>query len=357
MPAPHKAVPPGAKDQVARLLTLVPYLHSHPQVRLDETARAVGSTPEQVVKDLGVLFMCGLPGGYPDDLIDVDLDALEDPEEGGLRLEGVIRISNADYLARPLRLTPTEATAIIVALRAMRGTAPADTREVVDRALAKLEAAAGASTSGRPLVEPGEDDDADATRLRASLEDAVARGRQVRLTYYVPARDEESERVVDPRGVVTSGGVAYLDAWCHSAEAPRLFRLDRIHEAAVLDSPVETAPEPPRDLSDGLFQRSQETTLVTLLLQPQARWVVEYYQVEQVRPGADGTVEVDMQVADERWVRRLLMRLAPYARVLSPPELDTDFRATAQETLSLYSSGGQPIRRRLGSEQHQREEL
>jgi proteasome accessory factor C len=339
----NRPAPSGAKDQVARLLTLVPYLHSHPQVRLDETARAVGSTPEQVVKDLGVLFMCGLPGGYPDDLIDVDLDALEDTEEGGLRLEGVIRVSNADYLARPLRLTPTEATAIIVALRALRGTASPDTREVVDRALAKLEAAAGASTGRTPLVEPGEDDDAGATRLRASLEDAVARGRQVRLTYYVPARDEESERVVDPRGVVTSNGVPYLDAWCHSAEAPRLFRLDRIHEAAVLDSPVETAPEPPRDLSDGLFQRSQQTTLVTLALQPQARWVVEYYQVEQVRqatgPGSDGTLEVDMQVADERWLRRLLMRLAPHARVVSPPELDADFRSIAQRTLSLYAPG------------------
>jgi proteasome accessory factor C len=138
--------------------------------------------------------------------------------------------------------------------------------------------------------------------------------------------------------VVTSAGVAYLDAWCHSAEAPRLFRLDRIHEAVVLDSAVETAPEPPRDLSDGLFQRSQETTLVTLSLQPQARWVVEYYQVEQVRPGPDGTVEVDLLVADQRWLRRLLMRLAPYAHVLSPPELDIDFRATAQRTLSLYTS-------------------
>jgi proteasome accessory factor C len=292
-----------------------------------------------VVKDLGVLFMCGLPGGYPDDLIDVDLDALEDPESGEPRLEGLIRVSNADYLARPLRLSPTEATAIIVALRAMRGTAGPDTREVVDRALAKLEAAAGASTQiGAPLVEPGEEDDAETSRLRASLEDAVGRQRQVRLTYYVPARDEESERVVDPRGVVTSAGVAYLDAWCHSAESPRLFRLDRIHEAEVLDSPVETAPEPPRDLSDGLFHRSQATTRVTLLLQPQARWVVEYYQVEAVRPQRDGTIEVDMLVADERWLRRLLMRLAPLARVLSPPELDADFRATAQRTLSLYAT-------------------
>ena len=107
----------GAKDQVARLLTLVPYLHARDSVRLDEAAVALGVSPHQLLKDLKVLLMCGLPGGYPDDLIDVDLDALEDP--GG---DGVIRISNADYLARPLRLTPTEASAVIVALRALRNT-------------------------------------------------------------------------------------------------------------------------------------------------------------------------------------------------------------------------------------------
>jgi proteasome accessory factor C len=334
----QKAAASGAKDQVARLLTLVPYLHSHPEVRLDQTAAAVGSTPEQVVKDLGVLFMCGLPGGFPDDLIDVDLEALEDPEDGAPRLEGVIRVSNADYLARPLRLTPTEASAIIVALRALRSGAGDDPREVVDRALAKLEAAAAASTPA-PRVEPGEEEDAAAARLRVMLDDAVARQRQVRLTYYVPARDEESERVVDPRGVVTRAGVAYLDAWCHSAEAPRLFRLDRIHEAALLDSPVETAPQPPRDLSDGLFQRSEDTTLVTLRLQPQARWVVEYYSVADARRGPGGTIDVDMPVADQRWLTRLLMRLAPHATVVSPAELGQDFRETARRTLQRYSSG------------------
>ena len=76
-------------------------------LRVDTAADDLGVTPVQLVKDLKVLFMCGLPGGYPDDLIDVDLDALEG--------EGMIRVTNADYLARPLRLSPTEATAIIVA--------------------------------------------------------------------------------------------------------------------------------------------------------------------------------------------------------------------------------------------------
>ena len=111
-------VPVSAKDQVARLLTLVPYLHAHGEVRVDDAAKALGVDPDQLFRDLKVLFMCGLPGGYPDDLIDVDIDALEGPE--GVRGDAVIRVSNADYLRRPLRLSPTEASAVIVALRALR---------------------------------------------------------------------------------------------------------------------------------------------------------------------------------------------------------------------------------------------
>jgi proteasome accessory factor C len=328
--------PSGAKDQVARLLTLVPFLHSHGQVRLDEAAAALGVSPEQLLGDLKVLLMCGLPGGYPDDLIDVDLDALEGPEA-----DGVIRVSNADYLSRPLRLSPTEATAIIVALRALRSSAREETREVVDRALGKLEAAAAEGSAARQ-IDPGEEDPdrVDQVRLEADLQDAVARQRQLRLSYFVPSRDEQSERVVDPRGVVSAHGFTYLDAWCHNAEAPRLFRLDRIREAEVLDTAVTTAPEPPRDLSEGLFKQAEDTTLVTLRVDRPARWIVEYYPVEAVRSRRGGALEVDLLVADERWLQRLLLRLAPHARVVSPTELDQAFSRRARETLSLYATPG-----------------
>jgi proteasome accessory factor C len=314
----------AAKDQVARLLRLVPFLHSRGQVSLEEAARVLGVAPDQLDKDLRVLFLCGLPGGYPDDLIDVDLDALEG--------EGVIRVTNADYLARPLRLTPTEATAIIVALRALRNGADAETRVVVDRALAKLEEAAA---GGPGLVDPGEAAP-DILALRAGLDDAVRRQRQVRLTYYVPARDEESDRVVDPHAVVRHHGVDYLDAWCHSAEAPRLFRLDRIHEATVLDSAVTTDQSETRDLSEGIFSSGDEATLVTLALRPEARWVEEYYATEAVRPTADGGSEIDLLVADERWLRRLLLRLTPSARVLSPKNYGEGAAEAARQTLALY---------------------
>jgi proteasome accessory factor C len=327
--------PNSAKAQVVRLLTLVPYLHARGTVRVDDAAADLGVSPHQLVNDLKVLFMCGLPGGYPDDLIDIDLDALES-EEGQVAKDGVIRISNADYLARPLQLSPTEATAIIVALRALRNGAADDTREVVDRTLGKLEAAAAGRVD--PRVDPGADPvNRPGEQWRLPLEGAARDQRQVRLTYYVPSRDEESERVVDPRGLVTAHGFTYLDAYCHSAEAPRLFRLDRIRSATVLDSAIQTAAEAPRDLADGIFRRSPDTTLVTLRLTPAARWITEYYPVEDVRPRDDGGLDVDLLVVDERWLHRLLLRVAPNAQVIAPQEFAEAFTAQAQEALRLYA--------------------
>lgn len=328
----------GARDQVARLLTLVPFLHHRDGVRLEEAAELLGTTPKQVLSDLKVLFLCGLPGGLPDDLIDVDLDAIESGDGDPLG-DGVIRVGNADYLTRPLRLSPTEASAIGVALRTLRETSSGDTAALVDRVLAKIEAAA-ASALGQIDVAPSARDAemVKVANLNRMLQDAAAGRRQVWLTYFAPSRGEVSERVVDPRGVITHGGFAYLDAWCHRAQGERLFRLDRIGEAEVLDREVITEPRPPRDLSSGLFgdPDADDRVLVTLLLDPPALWATEYYPVHEVRPRPDGSAEVDLVIVDRTWLTRLLLRLAPDARVLAPEEFTGSFTAAAEETLRLY---------------------
>ena len=319
----------GAREQVARLLTIVPYLHAQGEVRLDEAAAALGITESQLVKDLRVLFLCGLPGGYPDDLIDVDIDALTAPDG-----DRVIRVSNADYLARPLRLTPTEATAIIVALRALRnGATDAATHEVVDRTLAKLEQAAA---EGAAQIDPGEDAAGPSAALRGTVERAIAEGRQLEIAYFVPARDEESTRVVDPSALQLHRGVEYVAAWCHSAEAPRHFRLDRIRTATLLDTPVTAADAVDLDLSEGFFTPGDDVTTVTLRLRPEARWVTEYYSPVAVRPLEDGGVEADLLVADPRWLDRLLLRLAPYAVLVAPAELAESSASIARTALHLY---------------------
>ncbi len=321
----------GAGAQVARLLALVPYVLTRREVPLDEAAADLGVSTAQVVKDLKVLMFCGWPGYLPGDYIEVDLDALEG--------DGVIRVTNADYLARPLRLTVPEASALIVALRTLRDSADADVVPVVDRTLAKLEAAAedGAVAAGQVDVHLGARERT-LGQLRARLARAVDDTRQVRLTYYVPARDERTDRVVDPLGLVTTQGMTYLDGWCHRAEDRRLFRLDRIEEAIVLDTPADAHPEvEPRDLSAGLFVPSSAHESVLLRLSPRARWVAEYYPVTDVAETADGGLEVRLQVADPQWLHRLVLRLAPDAQVLQPQEFRNDFSTAAQDTLRLYT--------------------
>ncbi|MFT4263309.1 MAG: WYL domain-containing protein [Nocardioides sp.] len=320
----------GSKDQIARLLALVPYLHTHGEVRLAEAARMLGVTERQLTKDLKVLWMCGLPGGMPDDLIDIDMDALEEP--GGDR---IIRIDNADYLARPLKLTPTEATALIVALRALRESATDETREVVDRALGKLEQAAAEAV---PLVHPGAAPDAELARLELTLANAIRAGRQVRISYHVPTRDEESVRVVDPHGLSRAHEAVYLDAWCHSAEAPRWFRVDRIAHAVVLDTPVTSEP-PARDLDADLLGGLLGGAAIhaTLDLAPEALWITEYYPVDTVRAGADGHVEADLRVADARWLVRLALRASPHVRILAPTDITALYQATLRSTAARYA--------------------
>jgi len=319
----------GARDQVARLLALVPYIQAREEVSVQQAATDFGVPPAQILKDLNVLWFCGLPGLGMGDLIEVDMEALEG--------DGVIKVSNADYLRRPLRLDSSEASALLVALRALRETGDETVRPVVDRTLAKLEAAAGDGAALAAQVDvrlsPRE---AEVGRLRTILEDAIVSGVQVRLDYYAPTRDAQTQRVVDPLRVFTAEGHGYLDAWCHLAQGQRLFRIDRISSADVLDSTAEAHEVEPRDPADGVFQGSADDVVATVLLRPQARWVAEYYPVVSTEEAADGALRVRLRVADPVWLRRLLLRLGEYADVEEPAALADDVRRAASAALTLY---------------------
>jgi proteasome accessory factor C len=309
----------------------VPYIQSRREVQLEHAAADFGVKPAQIVKDLNVLWFCGLPGLGMGDLIDVDMDALVG--------EGVIRLSNAEYLTRPLRLDSSEASALIVALRALREGSDDQVRPIVDRTLNKLEAAAGdgAALAARVDIRMPQEPDG-LHRLREQLSRAVDEQRQVRLDYYVPTRDESTERVVDPMRVVTADGNTYLEAYCNLAEDQRLFRLDRISAAEVLDSPVpEHSDLQPRDLAAGLFQPSGDDLLATLRLSSGARWVSEYYPVEETVETQDGGLTVRLRVADPAWLVRLMLRLGSAAELVDPPELAERVRTVAAEALANYS--------------------
>ena len=131
----------GATDQLPRLLSLVPYLLTRPGARLADVARTFGVAEQQVVRDLELVYMCGLPGYFPGDLIEVDITG-----------SGRITLSNADAIGRPLRLSPDEALPLIVGLRMLADLPGLYDRAAVDSALAKLESAAGSAAASSSAV-------------------------------------------------------------------------------------------------------------------------------------------------------------------------------------------------------------
>jgi proteasome accessory factor C len=325
------ARPGGAREQVSRLLALVPYLQSRSDVSLAQAATDFGVSPDQIRKDLKVLWMCGLPGLTPDKMIDVDFEAIEDDPEG------VVRIDNAEYLARPVRLGSSEASALIVALRALREGSPEVSHEAIDRALSKLEDAA-ATGSATPQVEVHLAGSAASARHAALLRQAIESNRQARLDYYVPTRDETTVRTVDPLALLAADGHDYLDAWCHLARARRLFRLDRMYAVELVDEPRDHEDLSPRDLSAGLFEPGPDDIEAVVRLEPWARWVADYYPVVATEELGEGRLQLTLRVSDPLWLVRLALRLAPALSIVEPASLREQVAATARATLRLYDS-------------------
>jgi proteasome accessory factor C len=158
----------------------------------------------------------------------------------------------------------------------------------------------------------------------------------VHLRYWVPSRDETTERDVDPIRWVESQGVAYLEGWCHRVEAIRLFRLDRIAAIELLDEPAGDHPAPARDPDGPVFTPSADDIDVVLELEAQSAWVSEYYPVEEVEELGDGRIRVRLRVTEPGWLVRLALRLGDAVHVISPPELTAAVAAAASAALAAY---------------------
>ncbi|MBO0836358.1 MAG: WYL domain-containing protein [Actinobacteria bacterium] len=308
-------------ERLRRLLALVPYVVSRKTVGLAETAAAFGMTERELVDDLNLVWCVELTA--PDPYCPIDLSY-----EGG-----EITVSQAETIARPLRLAADEASALLVALRMLEDVA--EDREALHRLIAKLESAAGsaaaASSQVAVAISPHEG------QATAEVRRALAAGKRLHLRHYVYGRDEVTERDVDPMRLLVADGRAYLEGWCRRAEGVRLFRLDRILSLSVLDVPAEVpAGAEPVDVGRGLFRPSESDLVVEIELSADARWVAESYPCESVTELGQGRLRISLRTPDTRLVRRLALRLGAAARVLAPASLADQVRSDAAAALAHY---------------------
>ncbi len=296
--------------RMQRLLAMVPWIAANDGPTLAEVCERFAITPAELAADLEVVWLVGVPPYTPDALIDV-------VQEGDR-----VWIHYADVFAEPQRLTPEQGVALLVAGASVLALPGTDPDGALGRGVQKLAAVLGVDVTQAFEIDLG----GAPVEVLDVLRTAVAERRRVHLAYYSYGRDTRTERDVDPYVVQAQDGSLYLLGWCHLAAAERRFRVDRIESAVLLDTVFDAVEVHP---TDTVFEPDADDPRVRLRLSPAARWVAETYPVEQVEEADGGGLEVQLAVAGEAWLERLLVSLGPEAIVLDAPEELTGLGARA----------------------------
>lgn len=313
-----------AEERLRRLLVILPWLMERGETPLAEVAQRFRMSPEEVTADLELAAMCGLPP-FVDELIDVFID------------DDVVFVGVPRLFMRPLRLTAPEGFALVAAGRAAMQLPGADPEGPLGRGLRKLVAALG---EDGVVVEvpstPGLDE------LVDTLVDAVRRTERLGVRYWTASREEVTERTITPRRMFLDHGDWYVVADDERSGERRTFRVDRIEQltrTGEYADPDDVAASIGRD--DGRWFADGGLPQVTLRLQPEARWVVERYPVDDVTEQANGVARARFSVASEPWLVRMLLRLGRGADVVAPAWAKTLAPDAARRILDRYEAPGE----------------
>ncbi len=306
----------SATDDVARMLTLVPWLIERPGADLEETANAFGVDVPTIRRDLSHLDFCGLPGLGGGDLFEVDLV--------GERI--VVRM--ADELRRPLRPTPREALRLVLTVDAVEAVL-GDQIPALRSAVGKVREATGIAEATADVLEP------DHTRWTALARRAIAEGHRVELHYQGRDDDRPQRRCVDPWALHVRQGAWYLQGHDLSVDDRRTFRLDRVAHLEILDEPrTRSAPDelpPPR------YAPSDDDLEVELELAPGGRWLLDAVDADEVTELPSGHAVVRLRTDAPTWLARLVLMAGGAAEVRAPASLREQVARTARLAHANYA--------------------
>ena len=308
---------PRTAKRLNRILAMLPWVIANAGASVDEVCERFGYTQKELAADLDLVFVCGLPGYGPGDLMVAYID------------EDEVVVELADYFANPIRLTPPEALSLLAAGMALVSTGQAP--PALDSAVEKLQRVVlGDEPEGLvvDLAEP---------QFVTELRGAAASGEVVHIVYTALGSGQTTERDVEPWAVFSTLGNWYVRGHCRLAGAERVFRIDRIRSLELIGEQFD----PPVDAGEPVigYTPGAEDVRATIRLHSEARWVAEYFPVERVSDGPEGLV-VRFSASDPLVIARLLLRLGVAAELLSGEDVSQALEGLRHRVLARYGQPG-----------------
>jgi proteasome accessory factor C len=293
-------------ERTSRLLDLVPYINTHQGISLVDLAQVFEVSTEQMISDLTTLWMCGLPGYTPLELMDLDFES------------GYVTIRNAPTLAKPRSITHEEGVALVLGLEVLRSTISRERQDLIAAigalsqriaGLVNLPSALSASSGISPEV-------------TVLIREAIKNRSGLKISYHSLYKDEISERVVLPLELIESQSYLYLHAYCFTAQDFRHFRVDRVQSAdtAQVEKPSAAPTMNPEKIG---YQ---------LKVHRPTRDVAERFE----EPNLEAGTALKASSFSYQWIARSVLASGGAVELTSPTEIRSDIAKRAKTILNRY---------------------
>lgn len=294
-------------SRTSRLLDLVPYVSAHQGIDLKVLADVFDVTPNQMVADLTTLWMCGLPGYTPLELMDLSFDS------------GYVTIHNADTLSQPRNLTIEESIALLLGLDLVMQSLPADREDLKSMATSLIRKLSLQANLLSPLrAEPYHNN-----RNSAAILLAISTKKMLRIKYHALYSDEVTERDISPIEIRYEDSHDYVFAYCHTAQAFRSFRIDRILDSKQAHASASVT---------GSTVSEASTISYSLKLRTNQRDVMERFNLGKTQMAS----EVTSRAFSPQWLIRSVMASAGSAELTEPRVIRAEIAAAAAAILQKY---------------------
>ena len=300
----------NAALRAIRLLDLVPYIVAHPGISITELAKEFSISRDEVLKDLNLLFLCGLPGYTPLELIDISFD------------EESVVIRDPQNLAAPRNLNESEALIARIALAALEESTP-KTSAAFLQIIALREKIAEAFSSSIPASAITFTLDKERATLEA-IEGAIKQELDLEITYNNVTKDSSSRRSITPISIIAEDKRTLVSAYCHSAKALRTFNLAQISEVSTKTRIVRTdleRLEDSRGSSAEVIIKSEDSSFLSENASSLKELSKSCYQIDIFQP---------------EWIVRSVLAGADSIELAKPLELRAEIAERANRALLAY---------------------
>jgi len=292
--------------RTARLLDLVAFLNTHQGIALKELAAHFDVTPTQMSADLMTLWMCGLPGYTPLELMDLEFES------------GFVTIRNAPTLAKPRTITFQEGVALLLGLDLVASSIPEDRKDLqtsVESLRARLTKMLGVPVKLSVVA-------AASGAVSTAILQAVQANSGLEIRYHSLYKDQISQRSVMPVDLYESNGHQYVRAYCFTANDYREFRVDRIESATAAAVPAHVSAQ-------GV---NQEKITFQITAKSHSRDVTERFAITDMALAT----AIELSSYSRQWIERSVMASGAAVILNSPLEIRAELAKKAQLMLNRY---------------------